>query len=244
MSSDPARPAKPLLLHLRGWLRDVFIVASLLFMNPDPTALSAGLAIFAVGAALHLWSKAALVRNAQVTSVGPYGIVRHPFYLANFLIDFGLCVMSGNPYVCALYLPAYLLAYLPTIRHEERFLREAHGAAYQAYASSTPMLVPYRVDRWFRPLQASAENLRNERELPRLWRLLAVPIYFVIAAEVHYALAHPSALHTSVTAIAGVATVALVLHALAFRSARLLRPRRPAPADPLDALAASRSRTP
>ena len=48
--------------------------------------------------------------------------MRHPFYLANALIDAGLVMMAGW-WPLALALPVWWLAiYLPVIRGEERYL--------------------------------------------------------------------------------------------------------------------------
>ena len=77
---------------------------------------------------LHTWAKGCLRQNRVVATIGPYRFVRHPFYLANALIDAGLVVMAGW-WPLAVVLPLWWLAiYIPVIRGEERYLsREFSG---------------------------------------------------------------------------------------------------------------------
>ncbi len=164
----------------RGWLRDVLLIVALIFSQPKPSLLVVGLVLFCIGCGLHFWSKGTLTRNWAVTTAGPYSIVRHPFYFANLLIDLGIGFISGNLFVIGAYIPAYLLTYIPTIRKEERFLRETHKEAYAAYARRVPCLIPRRVPRIGRPLEFSWDNLDREHEIPRLMRILAIPMYFVM----------------------------------------------------------------
>jgi hypothetical protein len=163
----------------RGLLRDGVILASLILADMKLSWLIAGGVVFALGALLHFWSKGCLVRNQVVTQVGPYRLVRHPFYLANFIIDLGICLISGSPWVTALYLPAFLLTYIPVIRREETYLRSQHGPAYDVYAREVPMLLPWKIGRLFGPLDSTWNNIRRENEIPRLMRILAVPCYIL-----------------------------------------------------------------
>ena len=75
-----------------------------------------------LGVWLHTWAKGCLRQNRVVATIGPYRFVRHPFYLANALIDAGLVVMAGW-WPLAVVLPLWWLAiYIPVIRGEERYL--------------------------------------------------------------------------------------------------------------------------
>ena len=164
----------------RGILRDVTIVAGLIFMDMETGFLVAGLISFLAGVGLHFWSKGCLVRNWTLTICGPYRVVRHPFYLANLLIDVGICLISGNQWLLCAYVPAFLLVYVPTIRKEEMFLKEMHGEAYARYAREVPALIPFRAPRFFGRIDASWDNIVREKEVSRILRILAIPLYFVI----------------------------------------------------------------
>lgn len=168
----------------RGLLRDGLVLASLILADMKLSWLIAGVVVFLLGALLHFWSKGCLVRNQVVTQVGPYRLVRHPFYLANFIIDLGICLVSGSPWLTALYPLAFLLTYIPVIRGEETYLRSHHGAAYDAYAREVPMLLPWKIGRLVGPLDSTWGNIRRENEIPRLMRILAIPCYLLLADTV------------------------------------------------------------
>ena len=203
------------LVH-RGMLRDLLIVACLIFADMEWSKIGIGGVVFLLGCGLHFWSKACLMRNFMVTRHGPYRMVRHPFYLANLIIDIGIILMAGNMYLFLGYLPLFLLSYIPTIRQEERDLTAAHGDVYREYVRQRPMLISLRIDRLLGPLDASWTNILRENELTRLGRVLAVPfILLMIDGLWHKRLLSGSpALILGVTAL----TVAVVIHVLAVQA--------------------------
>jgi len=164
----------------RGFLRDAVNVVGLILASFALEWFVFGIGLFVLGACLHFWSKGVLVRNWTVTMGGPYRVVRHPFYLANFIIDMGICFISGSLILTLLYLPAYLLTYIPTIRREEKFLVDSYGQRYLDYAKKVPALLPYRFLHFFGPLDATWDNIVRENEIPRLLRILAIPFYFLM----------------------------------------------------------------
>lgn len=166
-------------LGSRGVLRDLVLILALVFLRFSWTWFGVGLAVFMVGCAFHFWSKGCLVRNWVVTTSGPYRLVRHPFYLANFLLDVGICIMSGNPCLLAGYVPLFLVAYIPVIQAEERDLIAAHEE-YLAFAREVPRLLPYRIHRLLGPLDISWANIQGEQEIPRLLRIMASPLYILL----------------------------------------------------------------
>ena len=174
----------------RGLLRDATIVAGLVLLDPSVRFMVVGAGVFLVGTALHFWSKGCLVRNWVVTACGPYRLVRHPFYLANFFIDEGICVISGNLWLVALYVVAFLIVYLPTIRKEELYLIRAHGDTYTSYARGVPALLPYRVHAIFGPLDFAWDNITREKEASRVLRIVASPTYFVIVGALFHGTPH------------------------------------------------------
>jgi len=114
--------------------------------------------------------------------IGPYRFVRHPFYLANALIDMGLVVMAGW-WPLAVVLPLWWLTiYIPVIRGEERYLSENFPDEYPDYRQRVPCLIP-----WRRPLHYTGEgfhwsnpNIAGGEELPRVVRILAYPLLFLV----------------------------------------------------------------
>jgi protein-S-isoprenylcysteine O-methyltransferase Ste14 len=73
---------------------------------------------------------------------GIYGIVRHPYYMANYLIDTSFCLLSGSPYLLLVYPFLFFWVYGPTLRKEERFLAETHNEPYIEYMLDVPQVFP------------------------------------------------------------------------------------------------------
>ena len=69
---------------------------------------------------------------------GPYGLVRHPIYLAWMAFVLLAPAMTGTRLVFAIVSSAYLLVAIP---FEERDLRRSFGEAYEAYRARVPWRV-------------------------------------------------------------------------------------------------------
>jgi len=141
-------------LGSRGVLRDLVLILALVFLRFSWTWFGVGLAVFMVGCAFHFWSKGCLVRNWVVTTSGPYRLVRHPFYLANFLLDVGICIMSGNPCLLAGYVPLFLVAYIPVIQAGSGILLPPMRSTWPSLArclASCPTEFTGSWDRWTYP---------------------------------------------------------------------------------------------
>jgi hypothetical protein len=168
---------------LRFFVVLIALAGTLFFRATTPRSILIGLPILCVGVLIHTWAKGCLRQNQLVAMTGPYRFVRHPFYLANALIDAGLVVMSGW-IPLAIVLPAWWLAiYIPVIRGEERYLSEKFPDVYPEYRRRVPCLIP-----WRRPLPYTGEgfrwdnpNIAGGEEIPRAVRILAYPLLFFVA---------------------------------------------------------------
>ena len=78
----------------------------------------------------------------RLVTAGPYRFTRNPFYLANLLIDLGLCALIGRAWVAVPYLALWGLAYHETIRREEARLAELFPGDFARYVSAVPRLIP------------------------------------------------------------------------------------------------------
>ncbi len=70
--------------------------------------------------------------TTELKSHGPYGVVRHPIYLAWLFLVWTPTAMNGTRLVFAVVSTAYLVAAIP---FEERSLHTSLGAAYAAYVA-------------------------------------------------------------------------------------------------------------
>jgi protein-S-isoprenylcysteine O-methyltransferase Ste14 len=107
-----------------------------------PTWYLVGSALMVLGIALRVVASGYLIKSAQLTVTGPFAHMRHPLYLANFVIAMGYCAMSGRwstfPVVAAL----FVAVYAPTIAFEESFLADKFGDTYVQYRARVPSLFP------------------------------------------------------------------------------------------------------
>jgi hypothetical protein len=106
-----------------------------------PAAMVGGLLLLA-GSGLHFWSKGCLQQNLRLTTAGPYRWTRNPFYLANLLIDLGLCFVIGRWWVALAFLPVWWFSYRETIAREESRLLTLFPDGFPEYLNSVPMLFP------------------------------------------------------------------------------------------------------
>lgn len=161
----------------RSRLRDVVILLSLcsvLFFDSSPLDLALSFSVLVLGSFIHVLAKGVLIRNEVFCKEGIYGVIRHPYYLANYLIDTSFCLASGNKYLLLCYPFLFFWSYGPTLRKEEATLMARHGEAVIEQIMKTPQLFPDRHSPGnFRALLngfsfsriSAKEVMRNERFL-------------------------------------------------------------------------------
>lgn len=95
----------------------------------------------------------------QLNTTGFYSLVRHPLYLANFLIWFGLVLSIGNLSLATMFIFAFAFYYERIMAAEESYLAEFFGIKYRHWAESTPAFLP-RLHGWKSPpLRFSIRNV-------------------------------------------------------------------------------------
>lgn len=81
---------------------------------------------------------------------GMYSIVRHPIYLANYVIALGILMFVQSLWLVLAGTLVYWLYYERIMLAEEDFLRRKFGEAYVRWAAITPSVVP-NLHSWKRP---------------------------------------------------------------------------------------------
>ncbi len=89
-------------------------------------------------------------KAASLNTTGAYSLVRHPIYVANYLVFAGFVLVFRSPELFILATLLYALYYLPIMMAEERFLFETFGPQYRDYASRTNAVLP-SFHHWKRP---------------------------------------------------------------------------------------------
>jgi protein-S-isoprenylcysteine O-methyltransferase Ste14 len=103
-----------------------------------------GLASIALGLALRSWAAGTLHKWQQLTTTGPYRLIRNPLYVGSFLMMIGFCLLIGDPKNIWFVVGPMFGLYWLKVRREERTLAEKFGDAWTEYTSRTPRMLPRR----------------------------------------------------------------------------------------------------
>jgi protein-S-isoprenylcysteine O-methyltransferase Ste14 len=118
---------------------------------------TAGLCLVVLGLTVRVLARGWKAENSQghLVTTGLYAFIRHPLYVASFLIGLGLCLILGDPVVLIVYVVVYVAMHAWVIHGEERWLAGHWGEEYRKYARRVPRFVP------------AIASLRRRRVRPR-----------------------------------------------------------------------------
>jgi protein-S-isoprenylcysteine O-methyltransferase Ste14 len=175
--------------HRIAWSRSVFLALIVLVaigsppkvLQGWPAELSEFLGYFLLVAAT-LWRVWCLVfiggsKNGELTTSGPYSVVRNPLYVGNFLGTVGFCFAIEQPLVALVIGVLFIVAYTAVVAREEFDLERLFGDAYLAYRASVPRWIP-DWSRYNEPekVQVSPPHLRRGI-LDAMWFLWAYDLW-------------------------------------------------------------------
>jgi protein-S-isoprenylcysteine O-methyltransferase Ste14 len=141
----------------RGALLALPAAVLAVFGKPSAFSIATGLPVAFAGEAVRMWAvgySGATTRGDVVTApalvtAGPYAHVRNPLYAGNLLTAAGFAfAFTGKnslPVRCALIagsVAAMTCLYSVIVPHEEEYLRETFGAAFDDYVARVPRVVP------------------------------------------------------------------------------------------------------
>lgn len=112
-----------------------------IFDARDPETLL-GCALVFLGLGVRTWSAGILRKTRELTTTGPYAVIRNPLYVGSFLIMSGFCTLIDDVENIFIVLGPVAGLYVLQVLHEERLLSERYGARWAAYASSVPRFLP------------------------------------------------------------------------------------------------------
>lgn len=128
------------------------LIAVLIMADPGPMTFVTGGLLVLIGESIRLWAvgyagSATRTRHVGAPSLitnGPYGRVRNPLYVGNFVLSLGLCVMTWAwmPYMIGIFVAAFGIQYGLIVSLEEESLRKIFGAPYEAYLAAVPRFLP------------------------------------------------------------------------------------------------------
>lgn len=109
--------------------------------RPSWLSIIAGTVIAIPGIALRALASGHVKKNEELTTTGPYAYVRNPLYVGSLIMAIGFAVASRSPWVLLVMVVMFFAIYLPVIRAEEAYLRQAF-ANFEDYAQNVPRLFP------------------------------------------------------------------------------------------------------
>jgi len=122
-------------------------IVVLWFARPTPRSILLGALVGALGLLIRALAAGHLHKQEVLTVTGPYAYTRNPLYLGSALLTLGAAI-AAHSWPSALLLCGYFaLVYSIVMRREEEELRMRHGAAFDEYASTVPLLFP-RLTPW------------------------------------------------------------------------------------------------
>jgi protein-S-isoprenylcysteine O-methyltransferase Ste14 len=123
-------------------------------------------------------------KAVALNTTGPYSVVRHPLYLANFMIGLGLSLFPrawSLPVIVSL---ATVLYYERIAAREEEFLDGRFGPAFRRWAEIVPAAIP-SLKAWCPPAQAFNWRRALDREFYVISEVLVA--FFVLDVLEDYA---------------------------------------------------------
>jgi protein-S-isoprenylcysteine O-methyltransferase Ste14 len=102
----------------------------------------AGAGVATLGILVRLWASGFVVKNKELSTTGPYAMVRHPLYTGNILMLIGFCIANGQLWPWAVGAFFLLFWYPPAISYEDNKLHGIFGDPWVEWSSKTPALIP------------------------------------------------------------------------------------------------------
>lgn len=95
-----------------------------------------------LGMVLRFWASGYIHKSRVLATGGPYAYTRNPLYLGNFIIGFGVVIISNSPGLIFYYVISFTVMYLGTIYEEQKTLMEKFTDDYMDYLNEVPVFLP------------------------------------------------------------------------------------------------------
>jgi protein-S-isoprenylcysteine O-methyltransferase Ste14 len=124
----------------------LFGVAYLVFARPTAGGLLLGLPVALAGLLIRGWAAGHIVKDARLTTSGPYAHTRNPLYFGSFLLAAGFAI-AAHWSLLLVVIALFVFIYGPTIALERAEISSRFPADYPSYESNVPAFMP-RLTPW------------------------------------------------------------------------------------------------
>jgi protein-S-isoprenylcysteine O-methyltransferase Ste14 len=104
-----------------------------------------GIILILLGLAARSWAAGVLHKTRELTTTGPYALIRNPLYVGSFLIMAGFATLIDDVENIFVILGPLAGLYLLQVLHEERVLSQKYEERWQEYARNVPRFIPRRL---------------------------------------------------------------------------------------------------
>ena len=115
-------------------------------MGSTAVVWSFGIGLLLAGMALRIWAQSYIHHRLklplELTTGGPYQLVRNPLYVGNALICTSATFFARLPWLAPFILVWCFTVYSAVVRYEEGWLVELYGGPYQRYLREVPRWFP------------------------------------------------------------------------------------------------------
>jgi protein-S-isoprenylcysteine O-methyltransferase Ste14 len=112
----------------------VAALAAVILAKPTWPSWALGLAVACLGEAIRVWAAGHIEKGQEVTTSGPYRLMRHPLYVGSSVMALGV-MLAARSVSLAVLTTVYMAATIgAAVGTEEAHLRHKFGAAYDRYA--------------------------------------------------------------------------------------------------------------
>jgi protein-S-isoprenylcysteine O-methyltransferase Ste14 len=153
-----------------------------LFDVRDPWT-AGGVGLVALGVALRSWAAGILLKDRELTTTGPYALIRNPLYVGSFLMLLGFCILLNAAHLVWLILLPLLALYVVKVRQEEQLLARLFPSDWPGYMQRTPRFLP-----WPRRVSLAAEWSAAQWTRSREYQALLTSIAALVAIAIWHAM--------------------------------------------------------
>lgn len=128
--------------RFRQLLGILFLIVLTIFGEPDARLILPGIVIAAIGELIRMWASGHIKKDKSLATDGPYGFVRHPLYVGNFLISIGFLMAANLLWGYIVFVLFWIFFYPTTIEAEDSKLHGLFGEDWERWRAKTRALIP------------------------------------------------------------------------------------------------------
>ena len=154
-------------------------------------SVSLALMLVSAGTLLRSWAAGILHKRVQLTTSGPYGLVRHPLYIGSFMMMMGFSILLNDTANSWVVVGPILAIYVFRSIDEERTLAARFAEQWNEYVNAVPRFIPRSLSTDGMHNWSLGQWLKN-----REYQAASAALLGLVAIECWHFVRHPATLDT------------------------------------------------